>query len=327
MLTQRENYLRVLRHQTPEYTPVFFTATCSCGFGAGIGPWFEKGPAGGGYDGFGVRWGVTDTGGGMPTPAPGSAILDDVNDWESKVKFPDLEAFDWAGTARRELKNFDPEQNVVDYGCGNGIFERLLALQGSTNALCTMADEEAEEAVTALFSALTDYKIKIAEKARQYYRAEVFTNYDDIASASNLFFSPETYRRLVKPHHKRLNEAVLDLGMIPIYHCCGRAEMLAEDFIETRAAAWTSVQPCNDIPAVCARYGGRLAVMGGLDVKGVTEEDIRREARRCMDAYGKYDCYVLFGPVLVDSSDPARLGAAMAPLIDEAMKHSAKHRA
>ena len=323
-MTFRENYLRVLHHQKPEFTPVFFSTTASCGFGAGNGPWFEKGPAGGGKDGFGVRWATPSSGGGAPTPAANSAVLDDITEWEEKVQFPDVDAFDWEAEAARELAGVDREQLVVDYGCGNGVWERLLALLGTEEAFYSMIVEQ--DAVNALFEKITDYKIKIAEKAKKYYDPDAFTNYDDIAASSSLFFSPEIYRTCIKPHHTRLNEAVKDLGMIPIYHCCGKAESLIEDFIETGAEAWTSVQPSNDIEYLLKEYGDRIAIMGGYDNNGpcgmpdATDEMVRAEVRRCMSTYGKYDGYVLFGARIVNSLDPEAVGAAYVPIIDEALK-------
>lgn len=324
-MTFRENYLRVLHHKKPEFTPVFFVSTGSCGFGAKNGPWFEKGPAGGGKDGFGVEWAAPSSGGGAPTPAAHSAVLDDITEWESKVHFPDVDSFDWAAEAAKDLENVDREQVVVDFGSGNGVWERLLALLGTEEAFYSMIVEQ--DAVNALFSRITDYKIKIAEKVKKYYQADVFTNYDDIAASGSLFFSPEIYRTCIKPHHKRLNDAVRDLGMIPVYHCCGKAESLIEDFIDTGAAAWTSVQPSNDIEYLLKNYGDRIAIMGGYDNNGpcgmpsATDEMVREEVRRCMSAYGKYDGYVLFGARIVDSLDPAEIGAAYLPIIDEGLKY------
>ncbi|MGI5935981.1 MAG: uroporphyrinogen decarboxylase family protein [Oscillospiraceae bacterium] len=324
----RENYLAVLHHKSPEFVPTFFTAVHSVGFGAGPGPWFEKGPLGGGADGFGVLWVAPSSGGGAPIPEPGKFVLKDITKWKSEVTFPDVDAFDWEAEAKRELEGCDRSQVVVDYGCGNGVFERLAALMGFEEALCALYIEP--EACYDFFTAVTDYKIKVAEKVAKYYRADVFTNYDDVAMERNLFMSPETYRTLIKPHHKRLNDDVRNLGMLPLYHCCGKAEALIEDFIETGAVGWTSVQPCNDIVSLLKNYGDRIAIIGGFDTNGppgmadAPESAVRAEVRRCMDTYGPYPGYVFFGAKIVDSLDPAEIDKAYFPLIDEAAKYSLK---
>lgn len=317
----RENYLKVLHHQHPDYTPNFFTATASVGFGAGNGPAFEKGPEGGGLDGFGVEWITPASGGGAPIPKPGNYVLEDVTEWKEVVQFPDLDAFDWEAQAAKELAGVDRTKQVVDYGCGNGIFERLLALMGTEEAMVSLILEP--EAVNELFTAITDFKIETARKVAKYYKPDVFTNYDDIATGASLFFSPEIYRELIKPHHKRLNDAVRELGMIPIFHCCGYAEQLVEDFIEIGYEAWTSCQPCNDIESLLEKYGDRLAIMGGFDSTGrpgmpdASDEEVRADVRRCLDTYGKHDGFVLFGPRIVNSLDKAKIDAAYFPIVDE----------
>lgn len=48
MLTPRKNYLNVFLHQPTEYVPCSIVDSVNVGFGAKAGPWFEKGPAGGG---------------------------------------------------------------------------------------------------------------------------------------------------------------------------------------------------------------------------------------------------------------------------------------
>ena len=54
-MTPKENYLAALRHEAYEFIPSPVNDCVMVGFGAASGPAFEKGPMGGGYDGFGVR--------------------------------------------------------------------------------------------------------------------------------------------------------------------------------------------------------------------------------------------------------------------------------
>jgi len=316
----------VLNHGKPEFTPSYFASACGAGFGGRIGPWFEKGPVGGGRDGFGVMWVTPESGGGAHMPLPGEFILDDITKFRETVTFPDVDALDWEAEAKKDLADCDRTEVAVDFGSGNGIFERLAAMMGFENALTSMALEP--EACYDFYSAVTDYKIKVAEKVAKYFKADTFTNYDDIAMEKGPFMSPATYRELIKPNHKRLNDAVRDLGMIPIYHCCGKAESLIEDFIETGAAAWTSVQPCNDIVTLLKKYGDRIAIMGGFRSNGraglpdAGEDEVRAEVRRCFNTYGIYSAYVFFGSRLISTMDPKVKAAAIAPLHDEAMKCS-----
>jgi uroporphyrinogen-III decarboxylase len=137
---------------------------------------------------------------------------------------------------------------------------------GFEGAMIAMMEEP--EAVYELLTAITDYKIALAKKVAKYYRADTFTHVDDIATERSLFMSPETYRQLIKPQHTRLNKAVRDLGMIPIQHTCGHAEICVEDYIETGADAWNMVQTSNDIVSLLDKYGNKFCFEGGFDMNG-----------------------------------------------------------
>lgn len=329
-LTPKENYLNAINHKKTEWTPVHIADCDVLGFGALPGPWIEKGPLGGGYDGFGIRWITPASGGGAPIPAPNEHIMDSetITDWQKIVKFPDLEAIDWQAMVDTEISMMPVDRTLkaIEFGCGNGVFERLAALMGFEEALMALAEEP--EACNDLMTAITDYKIEFAKKVKQYYKPDLFTNYDDIATERGLFMSPATYRELIKPHHKRLNDAVRELGMIPVQHTCGYCEPLIEDIIETGAAVWTSVQPTNDIAGMQKKYGDKIVLMGGFDTNGAagaadaTLETRIAEVHRCFDEYGQQPGFIFFGFVLVNSLDPAEIGAQMMPIIQEAARYS-----
>lgn len=329
-MTPKENILAVLNHEQGEWTPHFVTDMIGTGFGAGPGPAFEKGPFGGGLDGFGVNWVTPASGGGAPIPEPGKFQLDSdtIVDWKKIVKFPDLTKFDWESQAKAEfaIVNGNRDVQAVDFGSGNGPFERLAALMGFEEALMAMALEP--EATFDLLNAIGDYKIQVAEFAKKYYNPDTFTNYDDIATERGLFMSPESYRKLIKPVHTKMCKAIKDLGMIPIQHTCGKADIIVEDMIETGAAAWTSVQPTNDIEGILQKYGDRFAIMGGYDSNGApgmldaSPEIIEKEVQRCYETYGKYNSFIFFGFRLAFSLDPKDSMNAMMPIIMAAIKQT-----
>jgi len=322
MLSPKENYLRALRHEKNEYVPVRLVDGVSCGFMDAI----ERGPLGGGYDGFGVRWVPAAAGGGQPIPAPGEFLLEDVTRWKKTVTIPDLNSVDWESKYENDMARLkiDRTTHYLEYGCGNGIFERLAALMGFEGALIAIATEP--DAVNDLFSAITGYKIKYAEKAAKFYKPDSFTNFDDVASESNLFISPEVYRTLIKPHHKRLYDTCRNLGMIPIQHTCGKAESIVEDIIETGAAAWSSVQPTNDIAGILDKYGDRLSIEGGYNTNGAPGYEtsplniIEAEVERCFKEYGGKKGYIFSGVLVRNSIDPAVTLNANKPLLEKARK-------
>lgn len=331
-LTPKENILAVLNHEKGEWVPSWICDAIGAGFGSFPGPAFEKGPLGGGLDGFGIPWVTPASGGGAPIPHPNKFLLDSetIVDWKKIVKFPDIAHFDWETQAKTELQFGDPSVQAVDFGSGNGPFERLAALLGFEEALMSLSAEP--EASYDLMNAIIDYKIDTLDYVKKYYKADMFTNYDDIATERGPFMSPDTYRELIKPLHKKLNDAVKAHGMIPIQHTCGFAQPLVKDFIETGAAAWTSVQPTNDIVSILKEYGSEICIIGGYNSNGAparaesTPEEMIAETRRCFDTYGPYKGYIFFGFKLVNSNDPADMMKEMMPIIQESASYGRKMR-
>jgi len=330
MMTPKENYLNCLLHRETQYTPIVATDCANVGFGAVSGPWFEKGPEQGGKDAFGINWVCPPSGGGaaMPdTTLQPPLNIDNFLRWRDIIKIPDVNKFNWEAIASEEWKKnrYDPYNQALNYGCGNGIFERLAALMGFEDALMALVEEPEE--IKAFFEELTEYKIATAKKVKEYFRPDSFTNYDDVATERGPFVSHETYSELIKPYHKKLYQAVKELDMIPIQHTCGLFQDYIEDLIDTGVAAWTSVQPSNDIEKLLNNYGDRICIMGGYDSNGkpgmadATIEDRFLEIRRCFDTYGKYDSYMLFMFILVNSVDPTDKANAMNPIIQEALRY------
>ncbi|ACL19170.1 hypothetical protein Dhaf_1110 [Desulfitobacterium hafniense DCB-2] len=331
-ITKRENYLMAMNHEKPLWTPVFLYDNAAVGFCAAPGPWFEKGPVGGGYDGFGVRWITPESGSGTPIPAPNEYILtsETVQDWKKLVKFPNVNDFDWEDYAKAELTPYNRNEVTIDFGSGNGPFERLAALMGFEEALIALLEEP--EACDELIGAIVDYKIEVAEKVAKYYKADYFTNYDDIATERGLFMSPSTFRKIIKPHTKRMYDAIRSLGMQPIQHTCGYAQDVIEDFIEMGAQAWTSVQPTNDIVALQKKYGDKISFIGGFNTNGraaqvdATDEEIVKEVYRTLDTYGPQGSFIFFAYKLANTLDMNKFMAecmrAIGPAIARSMENA-----
>lgn len=323
----KANYLKFLKHEETPFIPNEFVGNSILGFGAINGPSIEKGGEDGSPDGFGVYWVCPETGGGAAIPKPGEFLLDDICDWREKVTIPDAASFDWEAEAAKELANVDRNQTVVAFGFGNGVFERLAALMGFEEALLAIMEEPEE--VYALFEAITDYKIQALDYIQKTYNPDVVTYYDDVATERDLFISPKTYRELIKPHHKRFAQACIDRGIIPFYHCCGKAEAIVEDMIDCGWNSWSSVQPTNDIETLIQKYGKSINFIGGWDSTGTpgtpfaTHEEIVAEVKRVMDTYGKFGYgFSFFGFRYPQDGNPAVMAQYMGEIVGEAMQYS-----
>jgi hypothetical protein len=326
-LSPRENYLRALRHEETEYIPV---TMLDCFMVAQIpNSVFEAGPPSGGSDAYGVRWIPSQSGGGGSLPAPNEFILEDITEWKKKISIPDADAYDW-GKEAEICAAADREKMALSYFMTVGVFERLVTFMGFENALVAMLEEP--DAVNELFTAITDCKIRALENIVKYIKPDTLSYADDIATARNLFMSPETYRTLIKPHHKRFFTAVRNMGIIPIQHTCGKPEVIIEDIIDVGADAWMPAQPSNDLKRLLAQYRDRLTFEGGFDfqgppgIPGAPAEVVENEVKRCYDEYGGKKGYIFWGLIIVNSLDPDVAMKANAPLVEAALKLRAQGR-
>lgn len=321
-MNSRENMIAAIYGKAHEWVP---DAMCEMAVAGSMSETFENGPFGGGKDSFGVIWKPSASAGGQGCPVTSSPVLEDIARWREVVKFPDLEDFDWQGLADRQLGGVDRTQRAIEYQSWNAQFLRLTHLMGFENALCAMYEEPEE--CYALMEAITDYKIEIVKKAAQYFKPDFFTSFDDVATERGLFMSPGVYRELIKPHHKRLNDAVKAYGMEPIMHTCGKCEDIIGDFIEEGAVAWSSAQPVNDIRGILEKYGDSIAVIGGYDSNGrpgqpgASAEEVEAEVKRCIEEYGGAPNYIMMGFMLTETGSDRSFADGLREINAAVKKH------
>jgi hypothetical protein len=324
-LSPRENYLRTLRHEENEYVPMYGGVGSDAALVGVFSPTDCGQQMTGFVDGYGVRWVASDSAIGGSIPAPGEFLLKDVTRWKKDITIPDVEKYDWQKLAEQEYAIFhvDRDKQGICFFANAGIWERLADLMGFENAMIALLEEP--EACTELFTAITDHKIRLAEKAAKYYKADVFVNFDDIATERNLFMSPDTFRSMIKPHWKRLHNAVKSLGMIPLQHICGYAKTCIEDYIDTGAAGWNSTQPTNNVAEILDKYGDGFCIEGGWDTNGKPSqlgssiEDVKTEVERCFKEYGQKKGWVFF-PLILASTDMKDIGERNATILETANK-------
>jgi uroporphyrinogen decarboxylase len=149
----------------------------------------------------------------------------------------------------------------------------------------------------------SDIWVRLAENALDAVgpNVDVIAWGDDIAMQQSLLMSPDTYRKLIKPHHRKMNQALKNRSEAKIqYHSCGSVVLLMEDLIEIGVDAFNPVQvSAKDMdPAILKeQFGDRLSFWGGIDTHRVlpfeTPEGVRKEVRRITELMGKGGGYIL----------------------------------
>ena len=114
---------------------------------------------------------------------------------------------------------------------------------------------------------------------------------DDWGTQTGLMISPELWRRLFKPRYARQFALARQLGLEIWFHCCGKFDLIIEDFHEIGVDVINISQPnVVDVGAVGRRLRGRQCFMVPISYQTVsisgTLAEIQAEARRLYELLG-----------------------------------------
>ncbi len=235
-------------------------------------------------DWFGAEWMYVPEAGG-PMLKPGTQFMDDITQWEKKVKWPNFG--DWPIQERCEawLKRGDPEK-ICHVNVGLGCTERLVALMGGyTDAMLAMAMEP--EAVRDFFEAFVDFECTLIDELLKYLPIDFITYHDDWGTERDTFFGEAMMESMVFEPTRRLFAYMHSKDIIVQHHCCGRIERFipydiaaGTDFMQIQARA-------NDIPAYKRRWGDRIGFEVAVRPEDQSRENVLREVRETVDTYAK----------------------------------------
>ena len=283
-LTPKENYIKVLNHQVPDWIPkvrqdeVNYIPVEIAERAPGDGS-IEQVLGGTGFDWFGVHWVFQPHVRAATVSHEYPPILTDIRKWKEDVKFPDMEAIDWAAAAERDKDVFDPDK-LANITLLNGPFERLHALMGMSEACMALLIEP--EACYDFFGAVVDHKIRVMEKILEYYPVDQIELHDDWGHQENQFFSVEVWENLLGPHIRRLVKFGKDNNIFLRFHSCGKIENLIPSMVDAGIEHWTSAQTINDIESILKNYGDRLVLTGGMDLASLKLGAIPKEEMKAI---------------------------------------------
>ncbi len=314
MLTEKENYLRVLHGEIPEWIPSYTFGKMP---GSDVDPaniiveppiLCEHRDNGGGKDHWGVEYVSSPESAGAIMPKTWDYILDDITKWRDVIKAPSLEGIDWEDMVKKSIKKcgINREKSVMALNLHFGYFQNLMAFMGFTEGLMAMIEEPEE--CKALFEYMCDFYCTVCEKVIDIYKPDVFTMMDDTAAWANPFISVDMYRELLLPVYDRQAKFGRDRGLPITFHNCGKCECFIDDMVSFGVTAWDPAQTCNDLDAIKAKYGNKLVIMGGWDSQGrlleddVTDDEIRQSVIDTIDRLAPGGGFAWCGGFM--SSDP-----------------------
>jgi len=155
--------------------------------------------------------------------------------------------------------------------------------------------------VHRLLGALLERKLRFIDESLRGAKFDLIETGG--GAASDTVISPALHREFCLPYDQRMHRALHDVGHISTYHTCGGMMHILDLIAENEADASETLAPpgvggnITDPAAVREAFGGRLAMIGGMDQFNVltlgTREDIRAEVERLFGGFGRDGGYIL----------------------------------
>ena len=220
------------------------------------GPKYE-GPVGG-DDMFGVYWEYVPSAHGSIV-RPGNPTLTDVENWRDVIKFPDVDSWDWEGSAKANKEFLVNNPRYVNFCIFTGWFERLISWMDFGAAAFALMNRKTKGYVKEMMEALTDLWIDIADHVDKYYGHDVdgFCVHDDWGAQDGPFFHERVVNEMLVPYMRKFTDHVHSLGYTCDLHSCGKVERLIPSMIEAGWDAWDGMV-INDYHTIYAEYGDKL---------------------------------------------------------------------
>lgn len=239
--------------------------------------------------------------------------------WEDfeRYPWPKVEHFDFF--AFEYLNAHLPEGMGLMASHGGGIFEHLSWIM-SIEGLC-LALYDDPSLVEAIVERLGELMTAFYRHLLDLDRLVALFPGDDMGFRSGTLIAPEALRRLILPWHRRFAAMAHRRGIPYFLHSCGNVEAIMEDLIEEvgidgKHSFEDAILPVHEFQA---RYGHRIATLGGLDVHllaTASPEQVRGKTRWLIETCGSRGRYAIGSGNSIPSYIPVENYLAM---VDEAL--------
>lgn len=198
------------------------------------------------------------------------AIITDPESYKA-YQWPDPEAA-YNGRLERLAPYLPEGMKFVVYG-PSGVLENVMALTGYDNLCYMLADEP--ELVEEIFYMVGSRLIKYYKQIVEIDCVGALISNDDWGFNTQTMLSTADMRRLVFPYHKQMVELAHSAGKPIFLHSCGNLERVMDDVIDSMGYDGKHSYEDKIMPVEEAydRYGGRIAIMGGIDMDYVCRAD------------------------------------------------------
>jgi len=232
---------------------------------------------------------------------------------------------DWA-PAEEALRCLPDDMTAVALGAG-GVLEWVMWLMSYEHFAVALYDQP--DLVAAMFERITALLLH-ACNALLDLGGNRFCAYfigDDMGHISGTMISPALMRQYVFPNQRKLADAAHAHGLPFLLHACGNLGAVMEDLIvgvdiDAKHSFEDKIEP---VESLHAKYGRRIALLGGVDVDLLTrgsETQVRARTCQLLNSLGPSGTWCLGTGNSVANYIPVRNYLAM---LDEGRRWNCEH--
>jgi uroporphyrinogen decarboxylase len=201
-----------------------------------------------------------------------------------KYAWPDPNAFDYSTLSAIESELPEGMRLIVLGPCG--VLENAIQLVGFDRLCYLLADDR--KLAGDIFDAIGSRLVGYYQRCLAHDAVGAIVGNDDWGFKTQTMLSPRDMREFVFPWHKQIVAAAHEAGRPAILHSCGNLREVMGDIVEdmeydAKHSFEDIIQPVEE---AYEEYGGRIAIMGGMDVDFIcrsTPDEVRRRSRAMLE--------------------------------------------
>lgn len=185
----------------------------------------------------------------------GDALARNIPSWDSRVD--------------------DFVEDFAVFGSVCECYEYLWRCIGTENAMYWMMEEP--ELYKAFVDRIGDFIAELMKAQIKAGNGRLSGMYiwGDVAYRNGMLFNPVTWREVFKPQVKKLIDICHENNLMVVYHGCGNATPIYDDFVEIGLDAYNPLEVKSglDVVEIKKKYGGKLSFVGNIDVRAMESGD------------------------------------------------------
>lgn len=245
------------------------------------------------------------------------------------TSWADFERYPWPRAEDADLYPMEyvaqylPEGMAIIAGV-SGVLEPVMWLMGYETFALAIYDQP--DLIEAMFDKIAEIFVPLARTLVQMDRVIALGMGDDMGFKTGTMIAPDHLRKFVFPIQQQIAHIVHEQGIPFLLHSCGNLEAVMDDLIDAVGidARHSFEDVIEPVESFTARYGNRVAVIGGVDMDLLargTEEQVRIRTREILEACAPSQGYVLGSGNTIANYVPPRNFLAM---VDEGWRYNTK---